>query len=95
MSDAVIRHEREEKRWVLYLDGEPVSVAEYSRRGDSYAIEHTVTRPGMEGRGLARQLVQQVLTDVRSEGATVVPVCSYVAAYLRRHPEEQDLLREV
>jgi len=27
----------------------------------------------------------------RAEGATVVPLCSYAAAWLRRHNEWQDL----
>lgn len=55
-------------------------------------ITHTgVPRP-LEGRGIAAALVHHALTWVRDQGLKVDPVCSYVAVYLRRHPEWNDLL---
>ena len=43
-------------------------------------------------RGLAEQLVRRALADARSQNALVVPACSYVAAFIQRHPEYQGLL---
>ena len=48
--------------------------------------------PAFEGRGVAAALVHATLAWARAEGLRVRPMCSYVTAYMRRHPETQDLL---
>ena len=35
------------------------------------------------------------LEDIRSKGLRVVPQCSFVEVYIRRHPEWADLVRTV
>ena len=47
--------------------------------------------PAFEGRGIAAKLVNAAINDARSQGFKIVPVCSYVAAQFRRHPEWADL----
>lgn len=54
--------------------------------------QHTGVPAALEGRGLAAALVQAALAHARSRGWQVRPVCSYVRAYMQRHPETQDLL---
>jgi len=46
----------------------------------------------LEGRGIGSKLVRATLDQVRSEGLKVVPRCSFVRAYMERHPEYADLL---
>jgi predicted GNAT family acetyltransferase len=46
----------------------------------------------LQGQGLAAALVAQALDWARQQGLRVRPTCSYVASYMRRHPETQDLL---
>jgi uncharacterized protein len=36
--------------------------------------------------------VADALDDIRSRGLQVVPLCPFVAAYIRRHPEYEDLV---
>jgi hypothetical protein len=55
-------------------------------------LTHTEVPPEREGRGHAAALVQAALDWARSQGLRVVPRCSYVAAYMRRHPATHDLL---
>ncbi|MYS81608.1 GNAT family N-acetyltransferase [Embleya scabrispora] len=43
------------------------------------------------GLGLASQLVQQALTDVRASGQRIVPVCPYAAKFLKMHDEFDDI----
>ena len=40
----------------------------------------------------ARVLVKGALDDIRARGETIVPLCPFVAAWLARHPDYQDLI---
>ena len=48
----------------------------------------TVTARSLSGRG---GLVNRAIADARTDGSKIVPLCSYVAAQFRRHPEWADL----
>jgi predicted GNAT family acetyltransferase len=76
----------------LCVDGDEVGELDFHHRGDVRVLPHVGVRPAYEGRGLAAQLVRRALDDARDEGVLVDPVCPYVAAYLRRHPDDQDLI---
>jgi len=76
----------------LIVDGAEVGELDY-RDGDGRRVfTHTGVRPSHEGRGLAAQLVQRGLDDARAEQLSVIPQCSYVAAYIAQNPEYVDLL---
>lgn len=89
-TDAV-RHNAAAARFELDVDGVP-AVCAYRREGATLLLTHTEVPPHAEGRGIAARLVRATLDWARREGLTVRPLCSYVAAYMRRHPETQDLL---
>lgn len=67
-------------------------VADYTLSGHCMAMTHTYVPPALEGRGIAAALVAAALAHARREGWRVRPLCSYVAAYMQRHPETLDLL---
>ncbi len=88
-----ISHDRVARRYSLQLEG-GVAIADYRREGDKIILNHTVVPPALQGKGAASRLIKAVLDDARGEGLKVVPLCSFVADYIDRHPEEQDLLAE-
>jgi uncharacterized protein len=53
---------------------------------------HTDIDPAFEGHGLGSRIVAGALDDIRARGLSVVPSCSFVRSYLRRHPEYADLV---
>lgn len=55
-------------------------------------IDHTGVPSEFGGRGIAAMLVNRAIADARSEGFKITPVCSYVVAQFKRHPEWADLL---
>lgn len=61
-------------------------------KGNGRAAEHTLVPTEIGGRGVAGKLVEALIADARTQGFTVIPVCSYVAAQFKRHPEWSDLL---
>src|SRR5436309_4836793 len=53
---------------------------------------HTEIDPAFEGRGLGTRLIAGALDDIRARGLELIPTCPFVRAYLRRHPEQRDLV---
>lgn len=51
----------------------------------------TVVPEAIGGRGVAAQLVEQLVADARERGFKIVPKCSYVEAKFDEHPEWSDL----
>jgi uncharacterized protein len=45
------------------------------------------------GHGIAGELSTAALEFAKQRGLKVIPVCSYVVAYLRRHPEYAEMVR--
>ncbi|MGD9695658.1 MAG: GNAT family N-acetyltransferase [Thermoleophilia bacterium] len=79
-------------RYEISVDGEVVGFADYRDRDGTRAITHTEIDPRRRGGALGRALVAGALRDIRARGLSVLPLCSFVGAYLARHPEERDLL---
>ena len=48
---------------------------------------HTFTRPEAQGKGVAGRMVESGLNWAVEERLTVIPTCSYVAAYLKKNPK--------
>lgn len=78
-------------RFELDVEGE-LAFASYRRDGRVLTIHHTEVPRHLEGRGIGARLVAGVLDLARAQGLTVVPRCSFVSAYIRRHPQYADLL---
>jgi predicted GNAT family acetyltransferase len=70
-----------------------LAIAEYRQQGDRLIFTHTEVPSEDEGKGLAAKLVQAALEDTHRRGLKIVPACSYVVAYVRRHPEFDDSAR--
>ena len=84
-------HNRAASRFEAEIDGR-LAVCHYHRHDDVLDLTHTEVPPAAQGRGIAAVLVQATLDWARHEGLRVRPRCSYVASYMRRHPETHDLL---
>ena len=48
---------------------------------------HTYTRPAAQGHGVAAKMVACGLDWAQSEKFSVIPTCSYVAAFLKKNPQ--------
>jgi hypothetical protein len=90
MKDGVTDN-RERSRFELDIDGRIV-FADYRRRGATLVIPHVEAPPPLRGTGAAGRLMRGVMEIARAEGAKVVPLCGYAAAWIRRHKEYHDLL---
>jgi predicted GNAT family acetyltransferase len=53
--------------------------------------DHTAVPAGLEGQGLGRKLLDALLADARREGFRIMPLCPYVNAQRKKHPEWAEL----
>jgi predicted GNAT family acetyltransferase len=86
-----VRHDEAAMRFEAEVDGE-LGVCAYRVQDGTAVFVHTEVPPALQGRGIAAELVRAALQWARERGLRVRPACSYVAVYMRRHPETQDLL---
>jgi predicted GNAT family acetyltransferase len=83
----------ETHRFELTVDG-GTAFAEYRLRPDVLVLPHSVTPPAMEGRGIASALAKAALGYARLNHLKVKPSCPFMAGYIQKHPEWQDLVHE-
>lgn len=67
-----------------------VAIAVYRQQGGSRIFTHTEVPPADEGKGLGATIVRAALDDTKAQGFKIVPACSFVVAFVRRHPEYKD-----
>ena len=82
----------EQHRFEVRVDGELAGFAEYSRMGERLVFRHTEISDAYEGRGLGSQLARGALDLARAGDHPVVPLCPFIASYIERHPDYQDLV---
>jgi len=96
MPSAAVRHNPERERYVAEVDGDIVGYTVYHiRHGGIYFFVHTEIDPGYAGKGIGETLVRKALDDVRAQGGTIVPLCPYVAAFIEKNPDYDDLVNHV
>ena len=78
-------------RFELTVDGE-TAFAEYTLLHDALVLPHTVTPTKLEGRGIGSALAKAALGYAREHGLKVKPFCPFMAGYIQKHPEWQDLV---
>ncbi|RIJ46775.1 N-acetyltransferase [Maribellus luteus] len=80
-----------EHRYEFQID-DVIAKIEYIRSGEKIYLTHTEVPVELEGRGVASSLVKKVLADIQEKGLKLVPLCPFVNAYIRRHPEWEVLV---
>ena len=89
--DSAVQNEKTYHRFAVHLEG-ATAMLTYNEEGDTIYFVHTEVPPEMEGKGIGGQLAKAGLEYAREHKLKVVPRCPFVASYLQRHPEYQDLV---
>ena len=81
-------------RYVARIDGvEGEAALAFTVRGPKrISADHTEAPESMRGTGAALALVEHMIADARASGVKVVPLCPYVQAQAKKHPEWADVI---
>lgn len=75
-----------ESRYELWVGEKLAGMAFYEERGDLTVFTHTEIDDAFGGQGLGKVLAAGALDDVVAKGRTIVPVCPFIAGYLKKNP---------
>ncbi len=93
MPEIEVSYRPEAKRYVAKVEGSEAEAYIDVMPGDTvWIFSHVEVAPALEGKGVASRLVRAALADIRAQGLAIMPLCPYVLTYLRRHPEETDVV---
>ena len=82
----------ERERYEAELDGELAGYVTYRRVPGHTVLLHTKVEGRFEGRGVGSALARAALDGERARGQQIEPQCPFVASFIRRHPEYEDLV---
>jgi len=86
LNELEVKHNPAESRFETWIDGE-LSKLDYMEDGNTIVMTHVGVHPSHRGRGVAGKITEVALEYAKGKSLRVVPMCSYVGAYIRRHPE--------
>jgi uncharacterized protein len=89
-----VRDVPDQSRFEVYVDGRLAGFSAYLLAGDTLTFIHTEVDDAYEGQGVGSALVRQSLDQLRERGdVRVTASCPFVRAWIRKHPDYQDLTR--
>lgn len=65
---------------------------EYDLQKDRIFLLHTEVPQALAGRGVGNAIVEKALQYIDANNLKLVPLCPFVAAFLKKHPEWKRLL---
>lgn len=92
MADPQITRSDDGLKYLLTVDGAEAGRIESGLKDGKVVLYHTEVSRDVEGEGLGSALVKGALDDIRARGLEVVPLCSFVRAYIAKHPDYADLV---
>ncbi len=92
MDEYILIDNTDDNQYEFHVDGY-IPKIEYikSVNGEIY-LTHTEVPYELEGKGVGSQLVQKALKDIKEKGLRLIPLCPFVAGYIRKHPEWRSIV---
>ncbi len=78
------------KRFELHIKGYTAFMEYLLSNEQIIYLTHTEVPSQLEGQGVGSAMASKVLTYIKQQGLKMAPLCPFLAAYLKRHPEEAE-----
>ena len=79
-------------RYEIALANDEYAYLEYRWKKGDMVLMHTLVPKEERGKGYAAELVKYAFEDLRQRGLKAIVYCPFVTAYLKKHPEYDDLV---
>ena len=88
------KEEGSKGRYEARVDGhDGIGELTFSRMSPTKIIaDHTAVDDSLRGTGVGKALVERLISDARTDGFTIVPLCPFVRSQYQRHPEWSDVM---
>ena len=80
-----LKHIAAEHRYVFDLGDDKAYIA-YEEQPNAVVLTHTIVPEAYGGQGIAAELTEAVLADLKAKGRKIIPECSYIVRWIERHP---------
>jgi len=80
--------DRNHGAFTISEDGEQLGEMVVSVAGTNLTVYHTEVAEKAGGRGYAKKMLVAMVAYARAKGLKVIPLCPYVHAQFKRHPDE-------
>lgn len=80
-------HDNPARQRFEMVEQDQIVFADYRRDGRRLFIDHVEAPTSLRGTGAAARFMEGLVAAARAEGSTIVPICSYAVAWLKRHPQ--------
>lgn len=84
----------DKKRFELEVDGHTAFIEYVLNTKNVMYLTHTEVPKKLEGKGVGNKMIREALAYIVEKGYKLAPLCPFVAAFVKRHKEYQDLLAE-
>jgi len=85
-SNHPFHHYPDKSQFTLDWNGHTAWI-DYDVRDDVWYLLHAEVPAALRGQGVGQVLVEKTYAYLREHGIASVPVCSYIQALVKRHPE--------
>jgi predicted GNAT family acetyltransferase len=93
MENLKVKNNQSKNQFEADLDGK-TALIKYRKESDgALNLFHTKVPEEFEGKGVGSQLVKNALEQIKAGNLKINPSCPFVAAYIKRHPEYENLVK--
>jgi predicted GNAT family acetyltransferase len=85
-----VTHNAAENRFETWIEGK-LSKLDYMEEDNTIIMTHVGVSPEHRGQGVAGKLTQVALEYAKEKSLRVIPMCPYIATYIRRNPQYIEL----
>ncbi|NOH01540.1 MAG: N-acetyltransferase [Chloroflexi bacterium] len=87
-----VLHNPAENRFEAWIEGQ-LAKLDYREDGDTILMMHVGVPVEFRGQGAAGKITQAALEYAKAKSLRVIPMCPYVAWYIRQNPQYGELTR--
>jgi predicted GNAT family acetyltransferase len=90
--DIKVINEEDNQVYTAIVGDTALGAVTYSRAGDRIVLQAAAVYPEFRRRGVATEMIRQVLNNVRAQGKTVTNLCPIVRTFIDKNPQYEAVI---